>query len=163
MKALLHRTRLAAGIVTAGLFIGNSAVLAAWSDVPPEHRGKISSAVAVVGAVWEDDDLLVQFHRSLAERYKDTPELGQFRREEQWVSTYTSRSLRYPGVFNGRSSKGLNLRVGDIVRIRLEDYRKIDSYYRLSSVEEVLCRSSDPVFEACSERTPLAWTMKSER
>lgn len=93
----------------------------------------------MVGAVWDDYELLVHFHSSPAERYKDTPELGQFGREEQWVSIYTSRSLRYTGVFNGRPSKDLNLHVGDIVRIRLEDYRKVDSYYRVSGVEEVLC------------------------
>ncbi|MBI5718768.1 MAG: hypothetical protein HZC37_13890 [Burkholderiales bacterium] len=79
------------------------------------------------------------------------------------MSTYSSRSVRFPAVFNARTSKSLNLRVGDIVRVRIDDYRKVDSYYRIKSVEEVLCRAAEPGFDACSERHPLGWTLKSGR
>ncbi len=151
-----------AALVVA-LAFSHSAVSAGSTDVPTDVRGQIAFVVASVGSVWDDEEQLVQFHRGLAERFKDTPELGAFRVDEQWTSVFSSRGLRYPGVFNARSKKSLKLQVGDIVRVRVDDYRKVDSYYRLTSVEDVLCRAADPDFQACAERHPLTWALKSGR
>lgn len=160
MRAWTHPfTALAVSIGLAGMQPTARADL--YSDIPTEIRGQVVSVVGAVGAVWTDDELLVQFHKSVADRYKDTPSLEQFRTDEQWVSAYTSRSLRFPGVTNARSKRSLVLQRGDIVRIRIENFRKVDSYFQVTTVEEVLCRKADQDFDACAARNPLAWKLKS--
>lgn len=134
---------------------------AGWGDVPPEVRNEVASVVAAVGSVWQDDELYVQFRQSLADRYKDTPALDAFRSTEQWLSVYSSRSVRFPGVFNARSKRDLAVKVGDIVRIRVADYRKADSYFQLTEVEAVLCKADTADFAECSARNPLSWVLRS--
>lgn len=130
---------------------------AAWSDVPPPIRGKVAVVVGRVGSLWEKDQRLVAFHEDLADRYKDTPPLEAFRDQEQWVSVFTSNSLRFPGSFSGRSKASDRVARGDIVRMRLSNFRKVASYFELPTIEAVLCRAGSPEYEACAKDNPLSW------
>lgn len=132
-----------------------------WADMPPEVRQDVVGAVAVVGRVWPDDAALLEFHSTLAKRYKDTPGLDAFRAQETWVSVITSRSVRFPGVFIARTESGNAPVRGDIVQVRLADFRKVDSYFQLNTVLAVLCRAGAPDYDACAQRNPLSWVLRS--
>lgn len=154
------RDTCAGSMAVAALLLPNLAK-ADWSDVPPSVRDEIVGSIALVGRVWPDDASLTEFHQVLAKRYKDTPALEHLKSQEAWVSVITSRSVRTPGVFMARSPGAMALNRGDIVRVRIAHFRKVDSYFQLNTVEDVLCRASAPDYAECAKSNPLSWKLKS--
>ena len=151
----------ALAVTAAALLTASPPARADWIDLPAEVRGQVASIVAQVGSVWPDDAQLVEFHQTVASRYKDTPPIATFRAEEQWISVLSSRSLLFPGVFSARALRSEGLKRGDIVRIQVRDSRRVDSYFQLTAVEAVLCRAGAPDYTACAERHALRWTLQS--
>jgi len=139
------------------LMLSSVSATAAFFDIAPPYRDKVATVVAQVGSVWPQDEMLNAFHEELKGRYSDTPELAEFKEKERWLSAFSSRSIRYPGVFNARSKASDNVQPGDIVKMRIVNFRRISSYFELSRVEEVLCRTGTPDFDACVSAYPLAW------
>ncbi len=147
-------------VSVAALWIPSDA-RADWQDLPPNVRNEVAGAVAQVGRVWPDDTTLVEFHGVLANRFKDTPPLAELKAKDTWLSVITSRSVRFPGVFVVRSESSQALKRGDIVRVRIVNYRKVDSYFQQSAVESVLCRAGDQGYDECAKANLLSWTLKS--
>jgi hypothetical protein len=160
MPSKLHKL-IGPGPFAMALLLATAESHADWSDMPPELRGQLVAATAQVGRVWPDDAALLEFHATSAKRFKDTPPIEHFRSQEAWLSVFTARSVRYPGVFVVRSESTNGLARGDIVRVSLVNFRKIDSYFQLNKVESVLCRASAPDYAECAKTNPLSWTLKS--
>lgn len=133
----------------------------AWSgelDVPREYQESIVEAVGKVGQVLPHDQAYTKFHEELKDRFKDTPDAETFMAREQWVNVITSTSLRYAGIFLGRSKAEAGLKRGDIVRMKLvPNFRKVSTYEELNLVTEVICRVGTPEYNDCASANPLKW------
>ena len=74
----------------------------------------------------------------------------------------SSTSLRYPGIYLGRSAAEAAVQMGDIVHMKvIPNFRRVSSYTDLNQVTEVLCRAGTPDYDRCALAHPLAWLDKS--
>lgn len=129
--------------------------------LPSAVRKEVRSVVGMVGSTITNRDHLVEFHKDLAKRYSDTPTLEAFVNDEVWLSVMTSRGVIAPGIFSGRAKAALRPERGDIVKMRIAEYRDVDSYFKLSEVEAVVCRKREADYKECAVDHPLMYELKS--
>lgn len=114
-------------------------------------------AVATVGEVWDRDRRYEVFHQELSGKYSGTPELADFVANEQWVVVFSSRSAVYPGIYKAKGKTAMGLQVGDIVEIKISNFRKASTYQELSEVIRVLCKQGTAEYRECVGDNPMSW------
>ncbi len=113
-------------------------------------------AVGKVTEVWAKDERYAAFHKELAEKFKDTPGLEVFMRDEQWVSVLVSPSMLMPVVIKARVRPGDQLALEDVVELSVVENTSAGSYASTSTVVTVVCRKSATAeFGDCSSKNTL--------
>ena len=143
--------------------IGAGALLAAMSLPAMAQVEGVTRAVGPVTEVWVRDARYSEFHKELAGRFADVPELQRFMASEQWISVMATRSMVRPVVLKARIPAGMEVAVGDIVDIKAADNLKARSYSETSIVTAVACKKRSADFDACSGRYPSGmWNAANE-
>lgn len=118
----------------------------------------IRKVVARVGEVWDKSAPSYEsFHKQLTQSYSGTPDLATFLKEEQWIVVKSSNSFMFPGLFKGKGSAAMTLKVGDIVEMTVRDPTLVKQYVELNTVTKVVCKSDAPDYAECIQRNPLTW------
>jgi hypothetical protein len=129
----------------------------AHAETPKEIQAKVVKVIGKVGEIWTKDGRYETFHRELSEKYQGTPDLVSFMNDEQWVAVISSNSLYFPGVYKCRSPSSMNLKLGDIVEVKISDSKVVKNYMDLSEVFVVLCKIDSDDYSTCAQDNPLNW------
>lgn len=122
-----------------------------------EIEAMAAKAVATVGEVWVRDQRYEAFQKELSGKYSGTPDQADFMANEQWVVVYSSKSAVYPGIYKARGKTAMNLQVGDIVEMKIGNFRKASTYQELSEITRVLCKQGTAEYSDCVRDNPMSW------
>ena len=141
-------------------------LLAGWAASAQAQRAReieapITRVIARVSEVWTKGAAYDAFHAELKGKFEGTPELATFNTAEQWVTVISSPSLVYPGIFKGRGTAAMALKLGDIVEMRIAHPKDVKAYAELSEITRVVCRAGTPDYAECVKANPLTWFDKT--
>jgi len=141
-------------------------LLAGWAASAEAQRARaieapIARVIARVSEVWTKGPAYDAFHAELKGKFEGTPDLDTFTKTEQWVTVISSPSLVYPGIFKGRGTVEMGLKLGDIVEMRVVNHRDVKAYGELSAITRVICRAGTAEYSECVKANPLTWFDKA--
>lgn len=138
-------------------------VLSALSGAVMAQVPGIARAIGPVTEVWTRDQRFTEFHKELAGRFSDVPDVNTFMAAEQWVSVMATKSMVRPVILKARVPQGIQVAVGDIVDVKAADNLTVRSYAETSLVTAVACKRASAGFDACAAKyQPGMWSATNQ-